>query len=250
MRDERRAGARGQSNVGEEYRERERIRPACTCGKESGRRSGLKHTRREHIKGVETGVRRVSGQPALHLAPGAGSARASPLLYCIGRRGRGSAVHTGGSAVPTGTSAAYTGGAAVHTGGGAVHTGGSAVHTGGAAVHTGGSVVHTGASAVHTGGSEQCPGSRVLVDNVQRSTEESGARGGTHHRTPYHRTPHHGTPHHWSHPASSKQEVWIRLSPKGCEEKHSYTTSHHPVVRPPAVVSTAVSHTPTQQQGW
>jgi len=37
---------------------------------------------------------------------------------------------------------------------------------------------------------------------------------------------------------------------KGCEEKHSHTAAHHPVVKPPAVVSTAVSHTPTQQQGW
>ena len=37
---------------------------------------------------------------------------------------------------------------------------------------------------------------------------------------------------------------------KGCEEKHPHTTAHHPVVKPPAVVSTAVSHTPTQQQGW
>jgi len=30
----------------------------------------------------------------------------------------------------------------------------------------------------------------------------------------------------------------------------TYTTARHPVVKPPAVVSTAVSHTPTQQQGW
>jgi len=37
---------------------------------------------------------------------------------------------------------------------------------------------------------------------------------------------------------------------KGCEEKHSHTAAHHPVVKPPAVVSTAVSLTPTQQQGW
>ena len=37
---------------------------------------------------------------------------------------------------------------------------------------------------------------------------------------------------------------------KGCEEKHSHTTAHYPVVKPSAVVSTAVSHTPTQQQGW
>jgi len=36
---------------------------------------------------------------------------------------------------------------------------------------------------------------------------------------------------------------------KGCEEKHSRTAVHHPVIKPPAVVSTAVSHTPTQQQG-
>jgi len=35
---------------------------------------------------------------------------------------------------------------------------------------------------------------------------------------------------------------------KGCEEKHSHTAAHHPVVKPPAVYSTAVSHTPTQQQ--
>jgi len=37
---------------------------------------------------------------------------------------------------------------------------------------------------------------------------------------------------------------------KGCNEKHSHTTAHHPVVKPPAEVSTVVSHTPTQQQGW
>jgi len=35
---------------------------------------------------------------------------------------------------------------------------------------------------------------------------------------------------------------------KGCEAKHSHTTAHHPLVKPPAVVSTAVSHTPTRQQ--
>jgi len=40
------------------------------------------------------------------------------------------------------------------------------------------------------------------------------------------------------------------LMVKGCEEKHSHTAAHHPVVKHPAVVSTAVSHTPTQQQGW
>jgi len=34
------------------------------------------------------------------------------------------------------------------------------------------------------------------------------------------------------------------------DEKHSHTTAHHPVVKPPAEVSTAVSHTPTQHQGW
>jgi len=44
-------------------------------------------------------------------------------------------------------------------------------------------------------------------------------------------------------------ESLILIIDKGCEEKHSYTTAHHPVVTPPAVVSTAVSHTPTQQQG-
>jgi len=37
---------------------------------------------------------------------------------------------------------------------------------------------------------------------------------------------------------------------KGCEKKHSHTAAHHPVVKPPAVHSTAVSHTPTQLQGW
>jgi len=36
---------------------------------------------------------------------------------------------------------------------------------------------------------------------------------------------------------------------KGCEEKHSHTAAHHPVIKPAAVASTAVSHTPTQQQG-
>ena len=40
----------------------------------------------------------------------------------------------------------------------------------------------------------------------------------------------------------------MKVRIKGCEEKHSHTTAHHPVVKPPAVVSTAVSHTPTQQQ--
>ena len=35
---------------------------------------------------------------------------------------------------------------------------------------------------------------------------------------------------------------------KGCEEKHFHTAAHHPVVKPPSVVSTAVSHIPTQQQ--
>jgi len=34
-----------------------------------------------------------------------------------------------------------------------------------------------------------------------------------------------------------------------CEEKHSHTAAHHLVVKPPAVHSTAVSHTPTQLQG-
>ena len=29
-------------------------------------------------------------------------------------------------------------------------------------------------------------------------------------------------------------------SPKRCEEKHSNTTAHHPVVKPPAAASTAV----------
>ena len=36
---------------------------------------------------------------------------------------------------------------------------------------------------------------------------------------------------------------------KECEEKHSYTAAHHPVVKPPAVVSTAVSHTPNSATG-
>jgi len=37
---------------------------------------------------------------------------------------------------------------------------------------------------------------------------------------------------------------------KGCEEKHSHTAAHYPVVKPPAVVSTASprrSQTPTQR---
>jgi len=42
----------------------------------------------------------------------------------------------------------------------------------------------------------------------------------------------------------------LRVEVSGCEEKHSHTAAHHPVVKPPAAVSTAVSHTPTQQQGW
>ena len=41
-----------------------------------------------------------------------------------------------------------------------------------------------------------------------------------------------------------------RVTCKGCEEKHSHTAAHHSVVKPPAEVSTAVSHTPTQQQDW
>jgi len=36
---------------------------------------------------------------------------------------------------------------------------------------------------------------------------------------------------------------------KGCEEKHSNTTAHHPVVKPSAAASTAVSHTPTDTTG-
>ena len=40
------------------------------------------------------------------------------------------------------------------------------------------------------------------------------------------------------------------MANKGCEEKHSHTAAHHPVVKPPAVHSTAVSHTPTQLQGY
>jgi len=42
----------------------------------------------------------------------------------------------------------------------------------------------------------------------------------------------------------------VTLKGKGCEEKHSHIAAHHPVVKPPAVVSTAVSHTSTQQQDW
>jgi len=42
----------------------------------------------------------------------------------------------------------------------------------------------------------------------------------------------------------------IEIEGNRCKEKHSNTTAHHPVVKPPAAVSTAVSHTPTQQQGW
>jgi len=45
--------------------------------------------------------------------------------------------------------------------------------------------------------------------------------------------------------AAKERDTFI----KGCEEKHSHTAAHHPVVKPSAVVSTAVSHTPTQQQG-
>ena len=44
--------------------------------------------------------------------------------------------------------------------------------------------------------------------------------------------------------------MYIYIYIKRCKDKHSHTTSHHPVVKPPAVVSTAVSHTPIQQQGW
>ena len=43
--------------------------------------------------------------------------------------------------------------------------------------------------------------------------------------------------------------VWFSLTAKGCEEKHSHTAAHHPVAKPPAEVSTAVTHMPTQQQG-
>jgi len=35
----------------------------------------------------------------------------------------------------------------------------------------------------------------------------------------------------------------------GCEEKHSNTTVHHPVVKPPATASTAMWHTPTDTTG-
>jgi len=35
------------------------------------------------------------------------------------------------------------------------------------------------------------------------------------------------------------------ISIKGSVEKDSHTSTHHPVVKPPAVHSTAVSHTPT-----
>jgi len=47
--------------------------------------------------------------------------------------------------------------------------------------------------------------------------------------------------------------VWILmflLYTTGCEEKHSNTTAHRPVVKPSTVVTTAVSQTLTQQQGW
>ena len=37
---------------------------------------------------------------------------------------------------------------------------------------------------------------------------------------------------------------------KGCEEKHSHKAAHYPVGTPPAMHTTAVSQTPTQQQGW
>jgi len=36
---------------------------------------------------------------------------------------------------------------------------------------------------------------------------------------------------------------------EGSEEKHSPTTAHHPVDKPPAAASTAVSHTPTDTAG-
>jgi len=42
-------------------------------------------------------------------------------------------------------------------------------------------------------------------------------------------------------------EIYIGV--KGCEEKHSNTTAHHPVVKPPAAASTAVQHTPTDITG-
>jgi len=41
-----------------------------------------------------------------------------------------------------------------------------------------------------------------------------------------------------------------RLASKGCVERHSHTTAPHPVLKPPAVVSTTVSHTPTQKLSW
>ena len=37
---------------------------------------------------------------------------------------------------------------------------------------------------------------------------------------------------------------------KGCEEKYSNTTAHHPVVKPPAAASTAVYTLQLTQQGW
>jgi len=50
--------------------------------------------------------------------------------------------------------------------------------------------------------------------------------------------------------ARTRFHLGLDIRCKGCEEKHSRTAAHHPVVKPPAVVSTAVSHTQTQQQGW
>jgi len=35
-------------------------------------------------------------------------------------------------------------------------------------------------------------------------------------------------------------DVVMQENTKGCEEKHSNTTAHHPVVKPPAAASTAV----------
>jgi len=42
-------------------------------------------------------------------------------------------------------------------------------------------------------------------------------------------------------------QLYMRV--EKCEEKHYHTAAHNLVVKPTAEVSTAVSHTPTQQQG-
>jgi len=54
----------------------------------------------------------------------------------------------------------------------------------------------------------------------------------------------HSHEHRASNGAMTLNSRTRRRRPQDREEKHSHTAPHHPVVKPPAVVSTAVTHTP------